>query len=203
MRLAALLRGSRGDAVVLLVTFLLTIFRGLGEAIVVGFALGSALFIHRMSRATAIATHTAFAEEARRPTRRATARQAYDETIVAESERRDLPDLGRVLLRRRRFDRLRARPHRTDAPRLDHRLLSRAALDSTAANTLGAIARKAGRHRVLVVLTATTSEMREEFAAHGVEPPLVRFETSIEAALAMRGLLSAAGADAPSTVTDR
>ena len=47
---ATLLRASSGDAVVLLATFLLTIFRDLTEAIVVGFALGSVLFIHRMSQ---------------------------------------------------------------------------------------------------------------------------------------------------------
>ena len=45
---ATLLRTSRGDAVVLLATFLLTTFRDLTEGIVVGFAIGSVLFIHRM-----------------------------------------------------------------------------------------------------------------------------------------------------------
>jgi hypothetical protein len=54
------------------------------------------------------------------------------------------------------------------------------------------------------VLTGTTSEMRTELAAHRVEPPLVRFEKSIEAALTMRGLLRAAGAaDAASPATPR
>ena len=50
------LRASRGDAVVLLATFGITLFRGLTEAIVVGFALGSVLFIHRMSQTTALET---------------------------------------------------------------------------------------------------------------------------------------------------
>ncbi len=77
-----LLRASRGDAAVLLATFLLTIFRGLTEAIVVGFALGSVLFIHRMSRATAIATHTALVREDVADGSRAD-RHAYDETISA------------------------------------------------------------------------------------------------------------------------
>ena len=44
-----LLRSSRGDAVVLLATFLLTVFRDLTEGIVVGFALGAVLFIQRMA----------------------------------------------------------------------------------------------------------------------------------------------------------
>ena len=49
-----LLRSSRGDAVVLLATFLLTVFRDLTEGIVVGFALGAVLFIRRMAGATGI-----------------------------------------------------------------------------------------------------------------------------------------------------
>ena len=46
---ASLLRSSWGDAIVLLVTLLLTIFRDLTEGILVGFALGTLLFMHRMS----------------------------------------------------------------------------------------------------------------------------------------------------------
>ncbi|MFD1911435.1 SulP family inorganic anion transporter [Halodurantibacterium flavum] len=44
-----LLRSSSGDAAVVLVTFLLVVFRDLTEGIVVGFALSGLLFIHRMS----------------------------------------------------------------------------------------------------------------------------------------------------------
>src|SRR4051812_35605639 len=51
---ATLLRASRGDAVVLLATFLLTIFRDLTEGIVAGFALSSLLFLHRMAQAVEI-----------------------------------------------------------------------------------------------------------------------------------------------------
>ncbi|WGV17955.1 SulP family inorganic anion transporter [Fuscovulum ytuae] len=46
-----LLRGSRADAAVLVVTFLLVVFRDLTEGIVVGFALGGLVFIARMSEA--------------------------------------------------------------------------------------------------------------------------------------------------------
>ncbi len=55
--IATLIRASWGDAAVLVTTFLLTIFRDLTEAIVVGFALGSVLFIQRMSKTTAIESH--------------------------------------------------------------------------------------------------------------------------------------------------
>ncbi len=50
----ALIRSSWGDATVLVVTFALVIFRDLTEGIVVGFALGSVLFIDRMSRSISI-----------------------------------------------------------------------------------------------------------------------------------------------------
>jgi len=48
---------------VLLVTFLLTIFRDLTEAIIIGFALGSVLFIHRMSKAATIEHHAPLVAE--------------------------------------------------------------------------------------------------------------------------------------------
>ena len=49
-----LLKASKGDAAVLLATFGLTVFRDLTEAIIVGFALGAALFIQRMSQAATV-----------------------------------------------------------------------------------------------------------------------------------------------------
>src|SRR5580698_864865 len=51
---ATLLRASRGDAVILLVTFLLVVFRDLTEGILVGFALGTLLFMHRMAGAVEV-----------------------------------------------------------------------------------------------------------------------------------------------------
>jgi SulP family sulfate permease len=48
---ASLLRSSRGDALVVSVTFLLVTFRDLTEGIVVGFALAGLVFIKRMSEA--------------------------------------------------------------------------------------------------------------------------------------------------------
>jgi sulfate permease, SulP family len=51
---AALLRASRGDAVVLLSTFLLTVFEDLTLGIAVGVTLGAFLFLHRMAEAVEI-----------------------------------------------------------------------------------------------------------------------------------------------------
>src|SRR5579862_292248 len=47
---ALLIRTSRGDAAVLLATFLLTVFRDLTEGILVGFSIGVLLFVHRMAQ---------------------------------------------------------------------------------------------------------------------------------------------------------
>ena len=52
----ALLRTSRGDAAVLLVTFLLTIFEDLAVAIAAGVTLGAFLFLHRMAEAVEVET---------------------------------------------------------------------------------------------------------------------------------------------------
>ena len=51
---AAILTRSRGEAAVLLATFLLTVFRDLTEAIAVGVVLGSLVFMHRMARLAAV-----------------------------------------------------------------------------------------------------------------------------------------------------
>lgn len=52
----ALLRGSRGDALIVVTTFLLVVFRDLTEGIVVGFALAGLVFIKRMSDGTELET---------------------------------------------------------------------------------------------------------------------------------------------------
>lgn len=59
------LRSSRADAVVLLATFLLVVFRDLTAGIVVGFALGGLVFIHRMSEAASVDQEDDEAPEAR------------------------------------------------------------------------------------------------------------------------------------------
>ena len=50
----AILRRSRGGAVVLLATFLVTVFRDLSEGILVGVVLGSFLFMHRMAELVSV-----------------------------------------------------------------------------------------------------------------------------------------------------
>ncbi|MEC5322505.1 SulP family inorganic anion transporter [Aurantimonas sp. A3-2-R12] len=180
---ATLLRASRGDAAVLMATFLLTIFRDLTEAIVVGFALGSVLFIHRMSKTTSIATHGPFVAEDRADDANG-GRLPYDEMAAMD------PDvvvyrisgafffgaaasIGSVL------DRI-ADTHR--ALIIDFAAVP--FLDSTAANTLEGLAHKATRRGVKVVLTGTSHEIRKDLFLHGIKPPLVSYEPSIDKAVA-------------------
>jgi SulP family sulfate permease len=181
---AVLLRSRGGDTLVLLTTFLLTIFVGLAEAIVVGFAVGAVLFIHRMAQTTEIAAHMPLVEEADRADTPKAQRQAYDESLARN------PDvvvyritgafffgaaaaIGAVL------DRVSAQQR---ALIVDFSAVP--FLDATAANTLERLARKAAKHRVQVVLTGTNDEVREELFIHGIKPPLASYEATIETALA-------------------
>jgi SulP family sulfate permease len=54
--IAALIRSSRGETLILAVTFLLVIFRDLTEGIVVGFSLAALQFIHHMSKNIRVTT---------------------------------------------------------------------------------------------------------------------------------------------------
>lgn len=180
--IAMLLRASRGDAAVLMSTFLLTIFRDLTEAIIVGFALGSVLFIHRMSRITAIESHTPFIVEDKADGA-AVARTLYDEAAAADPNVvvyrisgafffGAAASIGSVL------DRI-ADTHR--ALIVDFSAVP--FIDSTAANTVEGLARKASRQAVKVVLTGTTRALRQALFSHGLKPPVVTYERTIDVAL--------------------
>jgi SulP family sulfate permease len=179
-----LVASSRGETLVLAVTFALTVFRDLTEAIVVGFALGSVLFIHRMSQAVALERHAPLVPEDRADDANG-GRTPYDET-----ERAD-PDLviyrvtgalffgaaasiGAVLERI-------ADTHR--ALVLDFSAVP--FLDSTGANTIRALSDKAARRGVLVILCGPSQAVRRELAAHGVAPPRVLLAASLEEGVAM------------------
>ncbi len=56
-------------------------------------------------------------------------------------------------------------------------------LDVTAANILEGMARKAQRQGVEIILTGMAADVEQDLVAAGVSAPLVRFDTTIEAAL--------------------
>ncbi len=173
--IAALFRSSWGDVAVVSVTFLLVIFRDLTEGIVVGFALGALLFIHRM--ASAIAVEEDRPDSADRDPAAYDAREAGNkETVVYRISGAFFfgaaATVGSVL------DRIAGR-HRnfvldfTQAP----------FIDSTAANVVEGAARKARGAGVRVFVTGASPSVRRTLIANGVRPPLVRFKPTVANAL--------------------
>ncbi len=183
---ASLLRVSRGDALVLLATFLLTIFRSLTEAILVGFAIGSALFIHRMSKTTAIETHVPFVSEDEADSHGGD-RTPYDQAVATNSDVVILRISGVFFFGAAAsigsaFDRV---VDRQRALIID--FLAVPFLDSSGAHTIELLAAKAHRKGLPVYLTGTSHAMRLELFAHGLKPPLVHYDRTVETALRRTG----------------
>ena len=178
-----LLRASRGDAVVLLATFLLVVFRDLTQGIVVGFSIASLLFLHRMGGSVRVEGMPSVEEDVADGVR-ANGRVGYDAALATD------PDVvvyrisgafffGAAASVAAALDRTGARPK---AYVID--LSAVAMLDSTAAATIEGFVRKASRNGARVHLAGAPAAARKILGAHGVEPPRVSFETSLEAALA-------------------
>lgn len=179
---ATLLRTSPGDAVVLLATFGLTVFRGLTEGIVIGFALGALLFIHRMAQSAGVEVHVPPIPEDQADSAGAD-RGPYDPVIATD------PDVAVYRITGAFFfgaastvgsvlDRI-ADQHRAFV--IDFSAVP--FIDSTAANTIEGIALKAARHHVVLLISGTTPAVRKSLTSHGVRPPEVIYESTIEAAI--------------------
>ncbi len=173
-----LLRSSRGDAVVLLATFLLTVFRDLTEGIVVGFALGAVLFIRRMAGTTGIEAH-APPINGDRPDR-ADPRTPYDARLATDEDvvvyrLSGAFFFGTASILNAVLDRI---GDRHKALVVDFSAVP--FVDSTAANAIAAIARKAGRHKVRVFVTGATPAVRHALLAAGARRPQVRYRRHIE-----------------------
>jgi SulP family sulfate permease len=83
--LLALVKSSRGDALVLIATFLLTIFEDLTIGIGVGVTLGAFLFLHRMAESVEVQTGEAFLGEDQADDYGG-ARVAYDSRAASDPE---------------------------------------------------------------------------------------------------------------------
>ncbi|WP_333828193.1 SulP family inorganic anion transporter [Pararhodobacter sp.] len=166
--IVSLLRSSRADAAVLLVTLGLTVFRDLTEAIVVGVALGAVLFIHRMSKAAEVVEQRTLepedADDAPRP---------LDPEIVIYRIRGAFffgatASVGAVL------DRISDKYRGLLVDLSDVTLI-----DSTAAHLIEQLVHKAEKRGVDVMLTGTTHDLRVQLFAQGLKPPKVAYESSI------------------------
>jgi SulP family sulfate permease len=166
-----LLRSSRADAAVVATVFLLTVFRDLTEAIVVGVALGALLFIRRMSEAVAVEVAGEDADAA----------PASDPALVVYRLKGAFffgaaATVGAVL--ERIADRHRA--FVVDFAAVPF-------IDSSGARAIELVARKAERQGVTLILSGLSDAVSPVLAAHGVAPPRVRvFPTLPEAIRSLR-----------------
>jgi SulP family sulfate permease len=176
--LATLLRASRGDAAVLVVTFLLVVFRDLTEGILVGFGMGAVLFIHRMSQSVAVDRlgSTLAGDD--------NGDIGFDPTLVTDRElivfRISGPFFfGATAAVGAALDRLGEHPR---SYVLD--LSAVPVLDSTAAAAIHGFARKAGRRGATLYIAGARPGIRRTLLTLGVRPPLARFRASLDEAVA-------------------
>jgi SulP family sulfate permease len=180
---ATLLRASRGDAVVLLTTFLLVVFRDLTEGILVGFAAGALLFLHRMAQAVEVENARPIVEEDKADN--ANGRTPYDVGLATD------PDIvvyrisgafffGAAASVGAALDRIGEHPK---AYVIDFSAVP--LLDSTGAETIEGFVRKAHRHGAAVYIAGAAKPVRRVLLIHGVKPPRVRFRTELADAVAL------------------
>jgi SulP family sulfate permease len=179
---AALIRSSWGDALVLLVTFALVVFRDLTEGIVVGFALGSILFIDRMSKLIAVETYGSVVQPDVADSANGD-RTAYDSSGATDpdtavyrisgafffgSASTVATVLDRIADQRKNFV--------LDCSNVPF-------LDSTAANVIEGAARKAERAGARFFIVGASPQVRRMLFTHGVRPPHVRYKATVTKAL--------------------
>jgi sulfate permease, SulP family len=180
---ATLLRASRGDAVVLIATFLLVIFRDLTEGILVGFGIGTLLFLHRMAQAIEVESAARLIEEDRADAVGGNGRQPYDVGLASN------PDVvvyrisgafffGAAATVSAVIDRLAEQPK---AYVIDFSAVP--VIDSTAAATIAGFVRKAQRRRAAIYVAGAKPPIRRVLLIHGVRPPQVRFKPTIAQAV--------------------
>jgi sulfate permease, SulP family len=196
---ATLIRSSRGDATVLLVTFLLTVFRDLTEGILVGFALGAVLFINRMAQMTGIEAETPLATVDRADDSNGD-RVPYDVGLAAD------PDVLVYRITGAFFFGAAS----TVGAVLDSIADGRKAfvvdfsavpfLDSTAANAMSRLAAKTERQGIRLFITGASPTVRRALLTHGVKPPRARYRETIARAVSdikQQRQKSSAAADDP------
>ncbi|MGB6008965.1 SulP family inorganic anion transporter [Castellaniella sp.] len=180
---ARLLRVSWGDAAVLLVTFLLVIFRDLSEGILIGFALSAFLFMHRMARIVAVEQVSPWAEDDRSDD------AADDAAGDAESAAAAASDIAVIRVTGAFFfgatsaveaalDRIGDRPK---AYVIDLSAVS--LLDSSGVATIEDLARKARRRGAAVYLVAATRAVRHTLLRHGIRETEARFRKDVGSAV--------------------
>ncbi len=180
---ASLLRASWGDAVVLLATFLLTIFADLSIAIGVGTTLGAFLFLHRMAEAVEVEGGAPlFADDAADAT--GTARTAYEPNPfngdIAVYRISGAFFFGATAAVSGVLDRIGAQPKTFILDFAEVPLV-----DSTAANALEGFVHKLRNAGTAVYFTSARKGVRRTLLLAGLRRPLVTYAPSIEDAVTM------------------
>jgi SulP family sulfate permease len=178
--IAVLLRSGWGEATVLAVTFGLTVFRDLTEAIVTGLALGSLLFIQRMSKATEVRTQHAFvSDDIPDHLRSRDVQQPQDAVVYRISGALFFgaaASIGSVL------DNI-----QDGAKMLVVDFSAVPFLDSSGANMIEGLAHKTQRKGMTLWLTGASRDIRRVLLTHGLRKPLVHYADSIASALSHCG----------------
>ena len=169
----SLLRTSRGDALVLLATFLLTIFVDLMTGIAVGVVMGALLFMHRMAEAVDIETAESLDDVADEPGERYDPERATDRDMMVYriSGAFFFGATARVLTVLERV----GKPPR----RLVLDLSDVPIIDTTAARSLNAFVKKLNRAGTTVYFAAARPKARHALVLAGLKPPLVRYAASV------------------------
>jgi sulfate permease, SulP family len=174
---AAILTRSRGEAAVLLATFLLTIFRDLTEGIAVGVVLGSLLFMHRMANLTAVEVGLPLVGEDEAD--RVGERPAYTVDERANPEVMVLRLAGPLFFGASSTIAM-ALERIGQFPRTVILDLSSVPLaDASAAASLKSFVQLAAHHGAAAYVAGATPQVRHVLVREGLKPPLVRYAASV------------------------
>jgi SulP family sulfate permease len=176
-----LLRASRADAIVVLATFLLVIFKDLTTGIVVGFCLASLVFLYRMAQMVQVDRPLI---EDDLPDNMGTSYPRYDSSTSTDPNVVVYRISGAFFFGAAAG--VAAALERTgEHPRayvIDFSAVS--ILDSTAAATIAGIVHRAHRHGVKFFMAGAGDGIRGTLLAHGVSAPAVAYYPALTDALA-------------------
>jgi sulfate permease, SulP family len=176
---ATLLRSSRGDAIVLLSTFVLVVLVDLTTGILVGFGIGALLFLHRMAHAVEVERDRPLIPDDQADTENGDRPHRYDSALATD---RDIIVyrisgaffFGAAASVAAALDRT---GQNAKAYVIDFSAVP--ILDSTAATTIEGFVRKATAKGAAVYIAATRPPIRESLLTHGVRQPLVTFADTV------------------------
>ncbi|MBX3597389.1 MAG: STAS domain-containing protein [Rhizobiaceae bacterium] len=179
---ALLMRISRGDAVVLLVTLALVIFRDLTEGIVIGFAISALLFLHRVGQSIAVESKIPLVEDDQPDTGNVD-RTPYDVSNATDPDTAVIRITGAFFFGAAAavaaaLDRIGDHPK---AFVIDLSAVS--ILDSTGAATVETFVRKATNRGARTYICGAVPTVRRSLLMQGLKPPHVRYRSSINDAL--------------------